>query len=489
MRRVVTRDPRLMADAASAVQNPAYRPASFIDRYTDRIQTGLRSDRKQITMSFSDISRFVRYDMWRRTTTEFDGFFQRLGYGIIRTIVLVVRGFTSKNLNAKAKALTYSLIFAIIPILAMTIAIAKGFGVADVIEQQLNKSFLSETNVDVVPTIMEMVQRYLDTTQGGLFIGIGLLILLWAVYSFFQSVEDAFNRIWNVRNSRSILRQAATYIAIVVLIPVLIVCSAGINIWVHTTMESTIHYEFINDFLRTSGAKFLQFFLCWIFFTLMYIAIPNTRVRFVSALIPGVLMGTLFQLLQMLSVYLIAFLSRTSIVYGAFATIPILMIWLQYTSLLILIGAEMSYAIQNNEEFEYEQDLNSMSRRYKDFIMLYLLSVIIKRFEHDEDPLTAHELAVHDRLPIRLVNQLLGRLVETGILREVYVEGKEERTVQPAMDTHMISVGMVIHRIDQQGTELFLQATSPEMQRFWERYLLVRKEHNTLDNIFINELC
>ena len=84
----------------------------------------------------SDIIRFVRYDMWRRTSTEYNGFFQKLGYGIIRTVVLVVRGFTSKNLNDKAKSITYSLIFAIVPILAMVVAIAKGFGMVDVIEKQ-----------------------------------------------------------------------------------------------------------------------------------------------------------------------------------------------------------------------------------------------------------------------------------------------------------------------------------------------------------------
>ncbi|MBR6305141.1 MAG: YihY/virulence factor BrkB family protein [Paludibacteraceae bacterium] len=436
---------------------------------------------------FSDIIRFLRYDMWRVTATEFDGFFQRLGYIIIRTIVLVARGFTSKNLNDKAKALTYSLIFAIVPILAMIVAIAQGFGVADVIENQLNKSFLGETNL--VPTIMEMVQRYLDTAQGGVFIGIGILILLWAIYSFFQSVETAFNKIWNVHKSRSILRQVTTYVTIVVLIPVIVVCSAGITIFLNTTIESTLHVEALHHFFHTSGVKFLQFAMCWLLFTVMYVGIPNTKVRFLSALIPGVIMGTLFQLLQMLSVYLIAFLSRTSIVYGAFATIPILMTWLQYTSLLILIGAEMSYAIQNNEEFEYEQDLNRMSRRYKDFVMLYLLSVIIKRFEADEAPLTAHELAIRDHLPIRLVNQLVGRMVETGILREVYTdEEDDEKRYQPALDTHKISVGMVIGRIETQGNELFLQKPTEEMQAFWDKYIELKEKHTTLDQIYINEL-
>ena len=407
--------------------------------------------------------------MWRRTATEFDSRWKYIGYSIVRTIVLVARGFTSKNLNNQAKSLTYSLIFAIVPILAMVVAIAKGFGVVDVIQLQLNKSFLGETNL--VPTIMDMVERYLETAQDGLFIGIGILILLWAVYAFFQSVETAFNRIWNLQKSRSILRQVTTYIAILVLIPVLIVCSAGINIFVHSTFESTVHATGLHEFFHTSGAQFLQFFMCWLLFTLMYIAVPNTKVRFMSGLIPGVLMGTLFQLLQMLSVYLIALLSRTSIVYGAFASIPILMTWLQWTSLLILIGAEMSYAIQNNEQFEYEQDLNTMSRRYKDFITLYLLHVIISRFEADEAPLTAHELSVRDNLPIRLVNQLVGRLVEVGIVREVYTEDEnEEKTFQPALDTHKITVGMVVDRIEAQGTEHFLQAPTPQMQAFWEGY-------------------
>lgn len=424
--------------------------------------------------------------MWRRTETEFDGFFQKLGYAIIRTIVLVVRGFNNKNLNDKAKSLTYSLIFAIVPILAMIVAVAKGFGVADVIETQLNKSFLGETGM--VPTIMEMVDRYLETAQDGLFIGIGILILLWAVYSFFQSVESAFNQIWNVRKSRSILRQITTYIAIVVLIPVLIVCSAGINIFLHTTVESSLHIEALHHFFHTSGVQFLQFVIVWLFFITMYVAIPNTKVRFISALIPGIIMGTLFQLLQMLSVYLIAMLSRTSIVYGAFATLPILMTMLQYTSLLILIGAEMSFAIQNNEEFEYEQDLNNMSRRYKDFVMLYLLSVIIRRFEADEAPLTAHELAIRDNLPIRLVNSLLTRMVDTGVLREVYTEGEEDKTYQPALDSHKISVGMVIKRIETQGTEEFLQAPTAEMKAFWSAYLKLKDNPTPLDNIYINEL-
>lgn len=419
----------------------------------------------------SEIVHFIRYDMWRHTATEFNSLPKRIGYLLLRTIVLVIRGFGSKNLNNIAKSLTFSLTFAIVPILAMVIAIAKGFGVADTIENYLNSTFLGDAGM--VPTIMQMVDRYLETAQGGVFLGIGILILLWAVYSFFESIETAFNRIWNVQKSRSIIRKFTTYIAIVLLIPVVMVCSSGIDVFFDATILDSL---------------WIQFLICWLVFTWMFFAFPNTHVRFMNALVPGIIMGSLFKLLQMLSVYLIAMLSRTSIVYGAFATIPILMTWLQYTSLLILIGAEMSFAMQNNAEFEYEHDLSRMSRRYKDFVMLYLLSVIIKRFEADEAPLSARELSLRDHLPIRLVNQLLSRLVETEVLREVSAGEDEERKYQPALDTHKISVGMVMGRIDAQGTEEFLQAPSEEMSAFWEKFKELKTKENKLDEILINQL-
>ena len=436
--------------------------------------------------SYRQIRDFLRYDVWRRTNAELTSRGKRLGYRVLRTIVLVVRGFTSKNLNVRANSLTYSLVFAIIPILAMILAVAKGFGVADLIQQQLNDSFLGETNL--VPTIMAMVERYLDTAQGGVFLGVGLIILLWAVYSFFRNAESAFNEIWNVKQSRSVIRQLTTYIAIVVLIPILVVVTSGLSIFVNSTVVASLPDAAFFAQFRSGIVRLLQFVICWALFTWMYAAIPNTKVKFLSALIPGILIGTLFQLLQMLSVYIIVFLSRTSIVYGAFATLPILLTWLQWTCLLILIGAEMSFAIQNNELFEYQHDVEKMSRRYKDFITLYLLAVIIKRFEQDEPPLTAHELATHNHIPIRLVNQLLSRLVETQLLREIYIENKEDRTFQPALDTHLITIGMVFDRIDCQGTEEFLQSTPPEMQQFWQRFVQLKSEHNTLTQVRIDEI-
>lgn len=438
--------------------------------------------------TWQKIVHFIQYDLWRRTSSELkDGKrVKRVGFGVLKTLILVVRGFSSKQLNTAANALTYNLVFAVVPILAMVLAIAKGFGFAEVIEQQLQKSMLGETNI--MPEIMGMVNRYLETAQGGTFIGIGLLILIWAVYSFFRNVEQAFNTIWDVKQSRSILRQLTTYIAVLFMVPVLVIATSGVSILIHATVETIPLLEKINHW-HSSMVRLMQFVVAWLVFLWMYMAIPNTKVHFTSAIFPAVIMGTLFQLLQMLSMYVIMFLGRTSIVYGAFAAIPIIMMWLQWTCLLILIGAELSFAIQNNEQFEYEKDLETMSRRYKDFLTLYLLHCIILRFENDQKPYTAVELAHENNVPIRLVTNLLNRLEDVGLLRTVYIEQEEDRTYQPALDTHKMTVGMVIDRIDRQGSEEFLRGATPEMKAFWQRYRQITDEHNTLKEIRIDEIA
>ena len=433
------------------------------------------------------ISEFIQYDIWRWTSNELEDarFTKRIGLGVLKTIILVIRGFNSKQLNMTANALTYNLVFAIIPILAMILAIAKGFGFAEMIESHLQHVIPGGSNM--MPEVMGMINRYLETAQGGTFIGIGLLILIWAVYSFFRNVEQAFNSIWDVRQPRSIVRQLTIYIAVLFFVPIVIITSTGLSLIVQTTIESQPLLASMSEW-HSTVVRLVQFVLVWLVFIWMYIAIPNTKVHFRSAVFPAVLMGTLFQLLQMLSMYVIVFLSRTSIVYGAFATIPIIMMWLQWTCLLILIGAEMSFAIQNNEQFEYEKDLEKMSRRYKDFVTLFLLNKIIQRFENDEAPYMATELAHDNNLPIRLVNQLLNRLVEVGLLRTVYVEQKEDKTYQPALDTHKITIGMVIERIDKQGLEEFIRGADEEMQSFWQRFQQLKDEHNTLKNVLVKEL-
>ncbi len=433
---------------------------------------------------FEHFREFVQYDLWRHPHVKTQDPKKRLWYRVLQTIILVGRGFKNQALVVRANSLSFALLFAFIPMLAMIYAIARGFGFEEIVSQQLAGSFLAEANV--APVLLEWVERYLETARGGLFVGIGLVVLIWAVYAFFNMLENSFNSIWNVKKTRSFARRMTNYVMTLLLVPILVVVTSGISIFLNSTEILASVLSAIEP-LRKFMLRFIPFVATSAVFTWIFTAIPSTQVKFSSAIIPGVLMGFLYQVVQALSMFLVVLFTRMSIVYGAFSAIPLVLIWLHITCWLLLIGAELAFAIQNNELFAYERDLETISRRYKDYVMLYLLSVIIRRFEQGEQPETAHEMATANQLPIRLVQQLLSRLEETNIVRRVLSEQEEDPAFVPAMDIHQITVEKVLGRVAAQGTEAFLQHTPPEMQAFWQRYLQMC-EANTSDNILVGDL-
>ena len=433
---------------------------------------------------FQHFREFVQYDLWRHPHVKTQDPKKRLWYRVLQTVILVARGFKNQALVVRANSLSFALLFAFIPMLAMIYAIARGFGFEEMVSQQLAGSFLAEANV--APVLLEWVERYLETARGGLFVGIGLVVLIWAVYAFFNMLENSFNSIWNVKKTRSFARRMTNYVMTLLLVPILVVVTSGISIFLNSTEILAGVLSAIEP-LRKFMLRFIPFVATSAVFTWIFMAIPSTQVKFSSAIIPGVLMGFLYQVVQALSMFLVVLFTRMSIVYGAFSAIPLVLIWLHITCWLLLIGAELAFAIQNNELFAYERDLETISRRYKDYVMLYLLSVIIRRFEQGEQPETAHEMATANQLPIRLVQQLLARLEETNIVRQVLSEQEEDPAFVPAMDTHQITVEKVLGRVAAHGTEAFLQHTPSEMQAFWQRYLQMC-EANTSDNIRVSDL-
>ena len=433
---------------------------------------------------FQHFREFVQYDLWRHPHVKTQDPKKRLWYRVLQTVILVARGFKNQALVVRANSLSFALLFAFIPMLAMIYAIARGFGFEEMVSQQLAGSFLAEANV--APVLLEWVERYLETARGGLFVGIGLVVLIWAVYAFFNMLENSFNSIWNVKKTRSFARRMTNYVMTLLLVPILVVVTSGISIFLNSTEILASVLSAIEP-LRKFMLRFIPFVATSAVFTWIFTAIPSTQVKFSSAIIPGVLMGFLYQVVQALSMFLVVLFTRMSIVYGAFSAVPLVLIWLHITCWLLLIGAELAFAIQNNELFAYERDLETISRRYKDYVMLYLLSVIIRRFEQGEQPETAHEMATANQLPIRLVQQLLSRLEETNIVRRVLSEQEEDPAFVPAMDTHQITVEKVLGRVAAHGTEAFLQHTPPEMQAFWQRYLQMEAS-NASDDIRVSDL-
>ena len=427
---------------------------------------------------------FIQYDLWRQSHMGVHAPKKRLLYRFLQTIILVARGFKDQVLVVRANSLSFALLFAFIPMMALVFAIARGFGFEEILKDKVSAGFLAEANI--APMLLEWVERYLETAREGLFLGIGLIVLIWAVHAFFNMLEKSFNSIWNVKKTRSFGRRMTNYVMTLLLVPVLVVVTSGISIFLNSTEVLAPVLQAIEP-IRKFMLRFIPFVATSAVFTWIFIAIPNTKVKFSSAIIPGIVMGFLYQVVQALSMFLVVLLTRMSIVYGAFSAIPLVLIWLNITCWLLLVGAELSFAIQNNEHFAYERDIETMSRRYKDCMTLYLLSVIIKRFEQGNTPETIQQMAKKYHLPIRLVGQLLARLEDINIIRRVYIDNEEDQAFVPALDTSLISVEMVIGRISTQGTEEFLQHTPLDMQAFWQRYLCMI-EVNSSDDILVSDL-
>ena len=421
---------------------------------------------------FTRIYNFVRNDIWRITEHELSRT-RRLGYRLVKTIILAIRGFIAEKLNIRASALTYSILFAIIPLFALIIAIGKGFGVEKMIEDSLQNTFIGQSNM--TPIVMGFVERYLETTQRGIFIGIGIAILFWSVLNFFLQVESAFNSIWQVKKLRSPISQFTTYFSSLLIIPLLIVFSSGLSIYVSSAVSQTYIYHVLSPVLRF-GVKFIPYFINWIVFTILYIVIPNTRVRFKNALIAGIIAGSAFQAFQMLYINGQVYLSRFNIVYGSFAAIPLLLLWIQISCLIVLLGAEISYVSQNIQNFEYERDVKNISTRYKNFLTLFITHIIVKQFENQLPPLSAEKIASNYQLPIRIVNELIMKLVDVSILIEINPDNSKNKTYQPAIDINQLTVNMLLTKLDNHGSEMFLSRKNEMLDSFWQKTLEIKKQ-------------
>jgi len=414
---------------------------------------------------FVRIYNFFVSDIWKIAENELTRT-RRFFYHLIKIILYAIRGYSTDKLAIKASALTYSILFAVVPVIAIIIAIGRGFGMETLIEDALKNTFIAQANL--VPVVMDFVKKYLESIQGGVFLGVGIVILLSAVVNFFMQVEDTFNSIWQVKKSRSFLRQFTTYFSIILILPLFIVLSSGFSIFVNTTISQIPGFQILNPLLKV-GANLLPYLINWLIFTFMYLFIPNTQVRFINALIAGIIAGTAFQLFQILYITGQINLSRYNAVYGGFAAIPLLILWIRISCLIVLLGAELTYASQNIRNYESELDTQNISIRNRKLISLYITYLVIKQFELQKPPLSSEQIASDFKLPIRLVNQILNELVIISILIEVFNDKNKSKSYQPAMDINQLTVGLLFEKLESYGTGITLLKNNEKLKNFWEK--------------------
>jgi len=384
----------------------------------------------------------------------------------LRIIVLAARGFLNDKVQLRAASLTLYSLLSIIPVAAIAFAIAKGFGLDQNLKDLLIKEFQSQP--EVLTWILNEASNALQETRGGYIAGIGVIILIWSVMSLLDQIESSFNHIWQISSGRPWYRKFTDYITIMLIAPVFLILSSSITVLVSTSLSDFIEKSSILDSFKPLVSfliKFAPYILTWIALTILFMIMPNTKVKFKPALVSGIVAGTILQLLQWLYIDLQFGISKLSSIYGSFAAIPLFILWLQSSWVILLLGAELSFANQNLSRYEFESESLNVSQHQKRALSLMIMNMIIKNFSAGDKPVSAEMITASLKIPVRLVRDLLEDLNKSGLVSVIHENEHKEWLYQPAMDINKLSVSFVLKRLDNKGSEHMVFSRSREYDK------------------------
>jgi membrane protein len=376
-----------------------------------------------------------------------------------RIYILAFKGFFEDRAAVRAAALTYFTMLSIVPIFAIAFAIARNFGFEDRLHDVINKRMAGQE--DIMKWVTGMVDNLLVNARGGVIAGVGGVILFWSVIQVLNNIEASFNDIWQIRKARSLVRKFSDYLAIMILSPFAIGLSGSMMVKIQTMAEEFELFKPVIVLL----IKSVPYVSIWLLFTIVYIVMPNTKVKLKYALVAGIFAGTVAVIFQALYQDLQIGVWKFNTLYGSIAMIPLFLLWLQTTWLIVLMGAEISFAYQNIENYEFEEDALNLSHNNKRILTLLIAHQVIRNFEEGVEPWNAEILSHELGIPLRLVNELLYDLVGAGILAELAADNPKVRSYVPAVDIHKITVEYVYRQLELKGGDHMYVTESEELDR------------------------
>jgi len=419
-------------------------------------------------MNISKIIEFLKNDVWRIQIKNLSRS-KALLIRQLRILVLSLRGVSEDNCHLRASALTVYSLLSVVPVFAMLFGIAKGFGFEKTLEKEL--FIWLEGNEEVVTRIINFSHSLLENTKGGVMAGIGIILLFWSIIKVLGHIERSFNDLWGVKKGRSFGRKVTDYLSIMLICPVLFIMSSTLTVLISGQIEIFVQKITILGVVAPAiffMLKFLPYLAIWVLFTFMYIFMPNTKVDFKSGLLAGLIAGALFQIFQLAYINLQVGVTRYNAIYGSFAALPLFLIWLQYSWLIVLFGAEISFAYQNVDTFEFEPDCLRVSGSFKRLLALRIVHLLVKGFSGLDKSWDETRISQELGIPIRLVRLILYELVESGIVSEIKVDVDKAAAYQPALCTDMMTIKYVIDTLEGHGSDNIPVARSGELEKLSE---------------------
>ena len=375
-----------------------------------------------------------------------------------RLLFYTARGLQEHGTIVHSAALTFYTLMSLVPIIAVVFAVVKGFGLADGLVENLYELF--PQNPEIIDYIVGFAEKALLRTQGGVVAAVALVMLFWAVIRVFGSIENAFNNIWEVKVERSITRQWTDYIAVVMIVPLLWIVANALTNYAETLLgfDDAWYFRLLS--------RLASMAVIWAMFTLLYMVIPNARVRLGSALMAGIVAGTIFLAFQWGYVYVQRWMTSYNAIYGSFAALPLFLIWLQTSWEILLFGGELSFAYQNIERFGEERESLLINYDQRRKVMLAAMLAVVRHFRDRGGAMPAERIRRELNLPTRIVNDVLFQLVQAGQLIAVRSgEGEREVAYTPAYDIASMTVYGIIEAVERAGQTTFDLHATPELAR------------------------
>jgi membrane protein len=377
-----------------------------------------------------ELKRHFSEGIWMRNAKD-TPLIIRLWRGVSRLLYLVVFGFLKDQCIIRAAALTFTTILSIVPFLAVAFSISKGFGLqnTDFIRTLILK--LTTGRVEVADKIIE----YIDRTNVQALGWVGVATLLFTVLSLVGTIEKAFNTIWGVTKGRSAWRKIADFFPVILICPMVLLIASSFNLSLQQQQIVTglLSVQAIG-LLEAFFLKITPYVLIAMAFAFMYVFIPFTKVRLTSAAIGGIVGGVLWQTAQWFYIHWQIGAAKYNAIYGSFAQLPLLLMWIYISWLVVLLGSEVSYAWQNLNSFVKQRYFGEATPLERQKIAVLMMTVLAKRF-HDAAPLpSVEELSDALMAPATLVSDIFRLLQRAGYTVPTEVTGHEVYAPARALD-------------------------------------------------------
>ncbi len=413
------------------------------------------------------INNFLDYDLWRIRQAN-SPFYKVFLLRFCKIIYMVGHSPFRKNLLTHAMALSFQVVFSLIPFLALVFSVAKGFGIADKIEPLMLKHTVGgEIAENLIPKIVE----YVNNTNVAALGYTGLIFIIYVAVVMISQVESSFNQICSVTRPRTIFRKFSDYFSVLFLAPLLLFLSLGMS----TSLSSHAFVQKLLEIGLLAGAmKLLIFSLPWltsiVILTGLYIFIPNTNIRFSSALTAGFLAGLVWQLSQIAFIHFQVGVARYNAIYGTFASVPILMFWIYISWIIVLVGAIICAACENVENFhplDLQRDINFQIREK---ISLLVLSLICRYFVEGRQEAGTEEISAELELPSGLIMESVNLLVKIGYIVPAGDERNFYLPARPVAQLRLADFFLDIKKTTDNDYILSGPADSEKIENLFSRY-------------------